>query len=294
MKIKVVSLKDQFLAWGAAAANAEPGRWAGLFEEKLVAPNRTLYDALVFDDAAGKEKLSPLTEKSLRSYHKNLEEFSEAHDFLGKALGEFSERFLETFPDGAGGVTLAVMPSLGRFDGREADIAGEPVAGFGVDYFRRSRAYACGSREKELNLTAAHELFHLYHASRTGLRQKPQDTVLTWLWIEGLATYASLLLTPGATETDALADGEMAQACPVRYKEFARLVKPILNSADPEAQGALFCGGRRFKDLPSRTGYCLGLKAVMQLCENGRTLKELSAWPEERARAELAAVISAW
>lgn len=287
--IKIVSLKEHFLAWAAAARELGPEERAGIFLREVIAPNRDYYDALLFDGTPAEDRRLKLVKAGAANYYEKRAELAEAFDRTAAALRPLSERFLELFPDARQDMTLVVMPSLGRFDGREKCVEGRAVAGFGVEFFQASPA-----AEKELSLTAAHELFHLYHGTKTGIWQAPQKPVLTWLWADGLACYASKLLCPGATDGDALADAGLALACRASYREFYRAVSPALISTAAEDQRALFYGGGSYKGLPARAGYGLGLMAAEQLAAKGFSIAEMSAWTEEKASAELRAVFASW
>lgn len=286
--IKIISLKDHFLAWAAAAGGLGPEERARLFMREVAAPNEPYYEALLFDELPGTEGRLKLAAAGTAGYYENRAELAEAFDHVTAALGPLSDRFLGMFPDCRQDMTLVVMPSLGRFDGREKYADGKAIAGFGAERFRGA------GWEKELSLTAAHEMFHLYHGAKSGIWQTPLKPVLTWLWADGLATYASRQFTPGATDGDALADDGLALACSASFRDFHKVISPALLSTDAGDRRALFYGGRSYKGLPARAGYGLGLIAVRQLAAQGFTLEQMSAWTEEKASAGLTALFSSW
>ena len=292
-KIRIVSLKKYFLSWSAEASKSDRAQWSRLFEQGVIAGNSDYYNGLVFDDERSKEKRAERLEENTGGYYKNRKKMAEAFDYVEENLLHLSGRFYKTFPDMKAGITLIVMPSLGRFNGKEQNIKGEPCAGFGVEYFIKDRSFLGLGREKTLPIAAAHEMFHLYHGSKTGMWETAEKPVLIWIWIDGLATYASRILNPGTDDADALMDSQMAKICEASYKSYTKELLPIMRSKKTDDQNALFDFGKRYGALPTRAGYCIGLKAVESLSKK-HSLTEMSGWTEAEAAGELTALFKRW
>ena len=70
----------------------------------------------------------------------------------------------------------------------------------------RGRRAAREQHSLSLRVFFAHELFHRYHYQAAGFSDDLADRQPIWrtLWAEGLTSYASKVLTPGASEREAL------------------------------------------------------------------------------------------
>ncbi len=294
MPVKIISLGDDFARWAVGSEESAAAGRALSFMKEVVSPNREYYEALVFDDIPAEDRRLKAAALSSEKYYEKRGEMAEAFGYTPAALRRLAAEFLDVFPDCAAEMTLVVMPSLRRFNGREKLVNGTAVAGFGVEYFCAGRYPDAAAREKELRLTAAHELFHLYHGAKSGIWQAPGAPVVTWLWAEGLAVYASKVLCPGATASDILMDEKLAAACAGGCAEAYKKISPALLSVSAEDLGNIFNGGRSYDGLPSRIGYAIGFLGVERLAERGNSLAEMSAWSPERATAELKAVLDSW
>ncbi|MDQ7772571.1 MAG: hypothetical protein RDU13_03500 [Elusimicrobiales bacterium] len=285
--VEIISLGDDFARWAGIAAESAPEERALSFMREVVSPNREYYEALVFDDIPAGERRLKAASAIAEKYYEKRDAMGEAFGYAGAALRGLSEEFFSMFPGCRNGMTLVAMPSLRRFNGREKLIGGKAVAGFGVEYFIAERYRDAAARDRELRLTAAHEMFHLYHGEKSGIWQSPGKTVLIWLWAEGLAVIASRVFCPGATDAEILMDDELAGAGDGAFKEFFEILSPALFSTSAADLADIFNGGRSYRGLPSRVGYLIGLLAVESIAERGVSLSEMSSWSEVRASEEL-------
>jgi hypothetical protein len=117
-----------------------------------------------------------------------------------QALAGAERRFASAFPDFQCGFPIYVMDTLGRLDGAGRQVAGRPALVLGIDQIAQERDVL------PLPVFLAHELFHRYHSQISGFSDDPGERQAIWraLWAEGLATYVSYRLTPGATVDEAL------------------------------------------------------------------------------------------
>jgi len=113
--------------------------------------------------------------------------------------------FAAALPDfDANRVVIYFMPSFGHFEGQTHDLGTKIGVLFGVDRM-------AGEKNVNPGVIVAHELYHIYqYESHPNF--KTSDLVL-WeaIWGEGSAAYASQMLTPGASEAQAL-DEKLAAA----------------------------------------------------------------------------------
>jgi len=187
-------------------------------------------------------------------------------------------RALPDFDPAASPVTL--MPSLFHFDGHpEPDGKRLPLY-FGLDGIVRSHG-----ADADLDVLFAHELFHCYHAQRNApLLLDPKPPVFGNLWVEGLATYASEQLNPGAGLLHVLLDDEaLAQADRPTLRRVAQAMLDHADDTDPATLGSFFGMGAQGIAWPPRAGYYVGLLLARRI---GATmpLPRLAALPTPALR----------
>jgi hypothetical protein len=181
-------------------------------------------------------------------------------DRATKMLAAFSD-FHCDFP-------IYLADTLGQLDG-----AGRVVDG------RHSLVLGVGNLDAEqssisLSTFIMHEMFHRYHYQAAGYSDDLADKQPIWqvTWVEGLATYASQALTPGATVGEALmlpADLEQ-RAAPM----LPSLVGDLLLHLD-EVNTAVFTtyftyGNQEVahRGLPWRSGYYVGYLVAQDLARH--------------------------
>ena len=153
-----------------------------------------------------------------------------------------------------------LLDSMGELDGGTRELNGKSTLLFGADVIAEVHS---GQR---MNAFFYHELFHLYRQA------KDTSCMAVWcaLWEEGLATYVSSRLAPGASD-DELVLNLPQPIRPVVEANRERAVCAVarrLNSTTEEDFSALFQGDDRLPGFPARMGYYIG---YLVAAEAGRT-----------------------
>jgi hypothetical protein len=183
-------------------------------------------------------------------------------------LPKYTATFMAAFPDFQPPEDIYVVHSLGEMDGGFRNIDGKGTMIFGVDTM--VQIHGDGSESAFFH----HELFHAYHQPLV----KACDGAGIWsnLWMEGLATYVSGALNPGATEKEMLLDlpdDMAARTRAVLPQAFAHL-ESVLDKDDDTTYENLFL--RRGKgELPKRSGYYLGY-LIAQDAAKTHSIQELA------------------
>jgi hypothetical protein len=149
---------------------------------------------------------------------------------------------------------------MGELDGGTRALEGKSTLLFGADVIAEVHS------GQSLNAFFYHELFHLYHET------KVTSCMAVWcaLWEEGLATYVSSRLDPGASD-DELVLNLPKPIRPAVEADRQRAVCAVvrrLNSTTEEDFSALFQGDDRLPGFPSRMGYYIGYLVAADI---GRT-----------------------
>ena len=239
----------------AATAGTSPAAQIREFHERIIDRYPGLYTPSVIGlsagppfDAAILGSLAAARERQNRGTLMQQLRADIAH--TAKAFTVFAD-FRCDFP-------IYLADTLGQLDG-----AGRIVDG------RRALVLGVGNLDAEqfsisLPTLITHEIFHRYHYQAAGYSDDLADQQPIWvaLWVEGLATYASQALTPGATLKDALvvpADLEQ-RAAPLVPQLAADLLRH-LDEINADIYVTYFTYGNpgvAARGLPWRSGYYVG------------------------------------
>ena len=190
-------------------------------------------------------------------------------------------RFALTFADFRCETPILFGPSFLRFAGS---------GGTGPDGVYRMRfgidMLAVLQAPSDLPILFSHELFHVYHRQALGKTLEQNFGVVWWgAWVEGLASYVSYRITPGATPKQALAwpSGmvERMQAPGVMKLAAARMLEDM--DAKGTAYGLWFHMNESTPGLPPCAGYYMGYRMAAALAAK-RSLPELARLTPEKLK----------
>ena len=235
-------------------APEEKASRAELFREMLIQPHPEVYDRpQVFqtDRATLERYLAEISEylPRIEKIHRSWEEHS----------ASIQAKFLTAFPTfDPARVKVYLMLSLFRFDGKIPHNNPRMLL-LGLDGLAKFH----GS-EVSLPVILSHELFHLYHFQVNPLpRDADQIELYRLIWQEGLATYVSQVLNPGASLADVLLDPRLAAEGSKFIPRLAHNLLAQLESKDDETT-ALYLSYRRGGEIPARMGYLIGYQIARQ------------------------------
>ena len=171
-------------------------------------------------------------------------------------------------------------------DGGTRVLDGQFYLLFGVDMIARYH------RGQDLAPLFAHELFHVYYAQRhaedgrstklvESIKEEAEersDPLYRSLWDEGLATYVSEVLSPGATPASLMLDtpAGLAAACDRNRAFLIDDLRHELDSRDAQTYASYFFGGPVTGERPARAGYYFGYLVAKSLAAR-RPMTELVA-----------------
>jgi len=198
-------------------------------------------------------------------FFKELPKFESAMWDLFDRAGDISQnqiaKFKQAFPDLQEDTPIVFLPSLLRYNGRGLALGNKSALFIGVDMTALS--------QDDLNSLFSHEFFHVYQFSKIP-ESEIKKTFYSPLWFEGFATWMSIHLNPGTTDTVALMDDELAKHCAQKSKvrdmalEYITLAPKGRNEPNySELYGDWF--STPTKNVVPRRGYCLGLQVIREV-----------------------------
>jgi hypothetical protein len=156
---------------------------------------------------------------------------------------------------------IYLLPSLFAFDGH-LEPSGDRLSLFiGADGLVRYHGTA-----PDLAVFLDHESFHLYQSQvAPKVMLDPTPPVYVTLWTEGLATYVSERLNPGAALVHVLLDdAALVAADATARRELAAAILEVLDSTQ-EADALRFFSAGATGPWPARGGYLIGLHVARRI-----------------------------
>ncbi|HET9035901.1 MAG TPA: DUF2268 domain-containing putative Zn-dependent protease [Myxococcaceae bacterium] len=277
-RLRIVDAAAGCAEFWRRAPGATKEEQARAFEELLRAPHPSLYTPAVLGlteplSASVPERLAKLPAR----FRPDPARVEEVRRTLEADLHATATEFRKTFPGFASNRPVALVCSLGAFDGGTRSVEGKSMLLFGPDVIAAIRP-----RGFDLRPFLEHELFHVHHGN---LHPDAPETVGQSLWEEGLATYVSAQLNPGATADEvSVPEALVAEATP-RIPELAgRLLAHLDDPADGPVYRQFFYGSTEKAEVPPRSGYVLGWR-IAEAAGKTRSLAQLAALSPAESRA---------
>jgi hypothetical protein len=125
-----------------------------------------------------------------------------------------------------------------------------------------------------LKIIFQHELFHQYHYQ---IAAEITDDRAAWayMWEEGLATFISRRMNPGATVDQVLVTPDrLSELAQPLLPNLARRLRDIGDSTNPNDYIELFTAEQTPSGIPARSGYFVGFRVAEKLAAT-RSLVDL-------------------
>jgi len=192
--------------------------------------------------------------------------------------------FSKTFPDFRLSTPTWLVHSFGEMDGGTREFNDRVDLIFGADMMATLHA------NDDMAPLFHHELFHVYHHQRVAC-----GTGAVWenLWEEGLATYVSHAMNPGASDSELMLDFPKGMRTATEGKLAASWAQlgQVLDKADRALYLDLFSTQASNASLPARRGYYLGYLVAREAART-RDLATLATMDCKAARTLIESTIA--
>ncbi|MGZ6096780.1 MAG: hypothetical protein ACXWLL_00195 [Myxococcaceae bacterium] len=279
-RLQLVDAAEGCAEFWRRAPGAMAERQVRAFEQLLRSPHPTLYTSKVLGLAEPFSSSIPERLRTAARFVPDPARVDEVRRTLEGDLQDAAVQFRRTFPDFVSRRPVYVVCSLGAFDGGTRPVDGADVLLFGADVIAVIRP-----RGFDLRPFLEHELFHVHHGN---LHPDAPETVAGALWEEGLATYVSAALNPGATNDEiSVPNALMAEATPRIAELSRRLLAHLDDPEDGPTYKQFFYGStEKATEVPPRSGYVIGWRIARELGQT-HSLAELARMPPAESRAQV-------
>jgi hypothetical protein len=276
---QTTNLMPEFLALRDATAGLPPSERADRFLAEIAARHPEYFKSDIFgSDAELKGYAMRLLDPAHPEQFADNPPLSDATLRLVSArfpadFAAAESRFRTAFPDFQCNTPIQFGPSFARFAG-SGGVGPDGVyrMRFGIDMLAMLQA------PSDLPVLFSHELFHVYHGEVIGPAARQNLGVVWWgAWVEGLASYVSYRITPGATPKQALAWPaglyDRMEAPGVMKRAAAQMLLDMEAKGKP--YGLWFHMDKHYPDLPPCAGYYMGFRMAQGLAAK-HSLQELA------------------
>jgi hypothetical protein len=260
---KIINLSESLQSYVEKSRKLDSEARVLLFEKLVINPHAAAFQKLVFRGSSTKDFLKkwlPKAEPNFESAIKLAKEFGPIFDTMFL-------KYKEIFPKADFHYSIYLMPSF-TFDGRADELSdGTILVAFGIDRLTRYK-------KEDIKIVVAHEMFHALQM-QTFKSQMNKSLALSQLWhevwVEGLATYASGVMTGAKMAADVLGKKNIEGCRLDLAKEKIQLLKN-LDRKTVEIADLMdrWFGGHQF-------AYCLGYMAVRDLAKD-QSLASMLNW----------------
>lgn len=278
----LVDLTDDYVAFYDRTQGMDTAARVAAFREEFNAKMPGFYDPARFDNITPAQ-YDERVARSFTAFPDIRERYLATASSFEASMAPARASFRVAFPDVQPVGDIYFVHSLGEMDGGTRDINGHTYLVFGADVM--ARVYEPGGTTPFFH----HELFHFYHqAYFTGC-----EVFWCALWSEGLATYVSEQLNPGADDRSIL----LTSPRPIRPEVDANLTYAVcearkrLDSDSMDDYRPFFFGGYHLDNLPPRAGYYIGY-LVAKEAGRTRTVQQLAHLSAAEARPIVEAALS--
>lgn len=279
------NLMPEFLAFWDAHGGKPPEERERLFVELVYEPHRKVFNSFTgFSDKKARMAF-------LRAVGPHIPEIRQSGERIAPQVEIGVKLFRARFSDFSWKGDIYLIPNGGGFNAGVGKLDGQDVFLIGFD----TLAYS-GEIDRDMTAIMLHEFFHLYHNQFEGAsKQRGKTGLSSFLWSEGLATYATGQIKPDLKREDIFMSEALAKISEEKIAYWAGKLLDHLDATDMRTL-RLYLGGSRVErtesDPPARIGYRIIAEAAARLAEErDLTLEELARLDEATVRRELERVL---
>lgn len=259
---ETVNIMEDFWRFWESSKSADEATQIKNFRHMVIAPH-----AEIFAGFTGERSDEDLA-KYMKQIARLIPRMQNVNSRLGAELPMHEAKFLKAFPDMKWKGRVVFMPNYGVTDSGTGRMNDVDYLVFGVDTIA-----AKYGENADLAALFHHELFHMYHSQAVaefkGKSRENGEVPLYWLvWGEGLATYVSHRLNPGATIEQILLTKGLAEQTDAAMPRFAREIRANIDSGDPNIWKPFMAAAANDKGIPPRSGYYIGYLIASELGKN--------------------------
>ena len=265
---QIIDLADTFIRYAKAARDKDAAGRKGLWERMLEGQHPDFFAHVIYRKKQGAEREAfkgSVIDQFWSEVEPRLATLEAVDAIAAQRVLAGRAAFVKAFPDFDPQCDFYLTVAF-SFKGKVVDVNGSNVFALGLEGFE--------STGRELDLTIAHEQFHLHHFRTFSA----SGGLYRGVWTEGLAAYASAVLVPHTKMSEILGlDGDAITKMAGLFDELVADVGNNMDSSDETLKRAYLGMEPNNTWVPPGSGYYIGLILVMKLA-GSHDLATMARW----------------
>ncbi|MFO0745327.1 MAG: hypothetical protein U1F43_06560 [Myxococcota bacterium] len=264
----IVDLADSFIRYAKAAKGASGEERRALWDAMLEAQAPDFFTQVTYRKKEGAERerfKASVIEQFWNEVEPRLAALEAVHAIAVRRVLEGRKAFQAAFPDFDPRCDFYLTVAF-SFKGKVVDVNGANLLALGLE--------TLGPDGPALDLTIAHEQFHLHHFRSFS----PSGGLYRGVWSEGLASYVAAVLVPNTKLSEVLGfDGASVDKMASLFDRLVADVLANMDSPDPSLKRAYLGMEPNDSWVPPGSGYYVGLMLAMELAKS-HDLATMAGW----------------
>jgi hypothetical protein len=267
---KIYNVAADFIAYAEQAGSADAAGRQTQWEQKLEAKYPDFFSQIVYGNLTGQERANLRDQIIDQFWNETVPALDALKQVSAAAVQQVLDgrpAFKAIFPDFDPQADYYLTVSF-DFVGKASEVSGQKAELLALNRF--------DPNDPELDITIAHEHFHLHHFATFS----PSGGLYRGVWSEGMAVYASTLIHPGYRLSQYLSFS--GPTIDEMHDLFGDLVDDILeniDSSDQTIKRAYLGTEPNSTWIPPGSGYYVGFYLVQALVEGqGNSMADMTRW----------------
>ena len=264
----LIDLADSFIRYGKAARAKDAAGRSELWDRMLEAQYPDFFTHVIYRKKQGDDRArfkASVIDQFWNEVEPRLATLEAVNAIAAQRVIAGRAAFTKAFPDFDPQCDFYLTVAF-SFKGKVVDVDGTNVFALGLEGFESSGP--------ELDLTIAHEQFHLHHFRTFSA----SGGLYRGVWTEGLASYAAAVLVPRTKMSEVLGlEGEVITKMSDLFAELVADVGKNMDSSDERLKRAYLGMEPNDSWVPPGAGYYVGLVLVMKLAATN-DLATMAGW----------------
>lgn len=275
---KIYNIAEDFIAYAEQNANADAATRSAQWNQALEGKYPDFFNQVIYRNKTGDDLVAYKAQIIDQFWNEVVPRLSTLKQTSSTAVQRvldgrtaFKNVFADFDPQTDYYLTVAFS-----FHGKATELNGQTILALGLENY--------ASNEPELDITIAHEQFHLHHFKTFSA----SGGLYRGVWTEGMAVYASEVVVPGHDLTEYL--GFTAERISQMHELFDDLTQNILanmSTTDQTIKRAYLGAEDNSTWIPPGSGYYIGYYLVKDLVEQGNTVATMTGWDANTVYAQM-------
>lgn len=266
---KLYNVATDFIAYAEQASADDAAGRRAKWDQMLQAKYPAFFSDVIYRGNTGQDLenyKAQIIDQFWNEIVPNLDTLKQVNSTASQKLLDGRTAFKAAFPDFNPQADYYLTVAF-SFHGKAVEVAGQPALALGLENFSPDGP--------DLDITIAHEQFHLYHFTTFSA----SGGLYRGVWSEGMAVFGSTEVQPGYRLSQYLGfTGSQVNSMYDLFYDLAANIRNNLSSTDQTLKRAYLGAEANETWIPPGSGYYIGFYVVEALANEGNTVAAMARW----------------